>query len=282
MNNVESRSRQQLPLSERQTSSLYPIGVFLIHNFAELPSGYRSAVLQGFGQRLTEVEEVVELEHQIRVQKAANRILSETNRIDYKTGLLNDRGYAERLQAEIEDVRRRNYDTGRTDGGDEIEQGFVILRSDIDDLRGLNKAIGHDLADQVLAETAQRLMAKFRPSDFGARVGGDEMVLCLNGVNLNEMQGLVRKLHAMHKSLKAPIAVKGCEVEISTSMGAIIMRPEDVARAADSPEFLEQVKADADRLQIRAKNDGKDRLYLQVVGSNEIITSPEPSLIDPV
>jgi diguanylate cyclase (GGDEF)-like protein len=60
--------------------------------------------------------------------------------------------------------------------------GTLIL-IDIDDLRGVNLALGREQGDRVLVRTAGQLRAMVRPSDVVARVGADEFAIWLDGMD---------------------------------------------------------------------------------------------------
>ncbi len=66
--------------------------------------------------------------------------------------------------------------TGR--GGGRI----AVLYCDLDGFKAVNDTYGHATGDEVLVETAARLLAAVRPGDTVARMGGDEFVLCCTDV----------------------------------------------------------------------------------------------------
>ncbi|WP_337998519.1 sensor domain-containing diguanylate cyclase, partial [Halomonas sp. HAL1] len=56
---------------------------------------------------------------------------------------------------------------------------FTIAILDIDFFKAINDEHGHQIGDEVLAEVAHRLSREIRPSDFIARIGGEEFGLYL-------------------------------------------------------------------------------------------------------
>jgi diguanylate cyclase (GGDEF)-like protein len=54
---------------------------------------------------------------------------------------------------------------------------LAVAFLDLDDLKTVNDAHGHDAGDVVLCETARRLMSLVRGADVVARIGGDEFVI---------------------------------------------------------------------------------------------------------
>jgi len=82
---------------------------------------------------------------------------------DGMTGLYNRRGFALLAGQRLEESRR----SGST---------LTIIYADVDHLKSINDAHGHDAGDVVLRLCARALEATFRKSDIVARIGGDEFV----------------------------------------------------------------------------------------------------------
>lgn len=90
---------------------------------------------------------------------------------DYLTGLLNHRGFQERLKAEVSRARR-------------YWRPFSLLMLDIDHFKAINDACGHRAGDEVLKQLADLIRTSIRESDISARYGG----LLLWGLG-NEYEG---------------------------------------------------------------------------------------------
>ncbi|HSD01435.1 MAG TPA: GGDEF domain-containing protein [Gaiellales bacterium] len=108
---------------------------------------------------------------------AVVRVLTERNdhlvaklvagaRIDPLTGLLNRRGFDERLEAEQIRARRS-------------PRPLAIVSFDIDHFKRINDAAGHEAGDHVLTRVAALLREHARAGDLVARVGGEEFVVVL-------------------------------------------------------------------------------------------------------
>ncbi len=61
----------------------------------------------------------------------------------------------------------------------------ALLLLDLDNFKTLNDTLGHDIGDQLLVEVAARIQASVRDSDTVARMGGDEFVVVIDGLDAN-------------------------------------------------------------------------------------------------
>jgi len=66
----------------------------------------------------------------------------------------------------------------------------AILLGDLDHFKSVNDTYGHTVGDEVLRETARRLVSSVRSYDFVGRYGGEEFLVVLN--NCDPMCGLGR------------------------------------------------------------------------------------------
>ena len=82
---------------------------------------------------------------------------------DILTGTPNRFLLLDRLEQSIQRAKRNN-------------GTFALLYIDLDDFKPVNDRFGHDVGDQVIKQTAQRLKKAVRESDTVARMGGDEFV----------------------------------------------------------------------------------------------------------
>jgi diguanylate cyclase (GGDEF)-like protein len=106
-----------------------------------------------------------ELEQRVRDRTAelekANEAIHKLSITDELTGLNNRRGFYLRSDAALHSARRR----GST---------CLLVFLDVDGLKLVNDAQGHEVGDALLADVAKLLRGTLRQSDVIARIGGDE------------------------------------------------------------------------------------------------------------
>ncbi|HTI35051.1 MAG TPA: diguanylate cyclase, partial [Miltoncostaea sp.] len=85
---------------------------------------------------------------------------------DPLTGLANHRAFHERLRDEVERARRHR-------------RPLALALIDLDHFKDVNDRHGHQVGDEVLRETAARLLRRSRPEDMVARIGGEEFAWLL-------------------------------------------------------------------------------------------------------
>jgi len=70
-----------------------------------------------------------------------------------------------------------------------------IIVCDLDDLKQINDSLGHDVGDQAIKAAANILRSNvFRKEDIVARTGGDEFVILLPNVDINENPAIRERL----------------------------------------------------------------------------------------
>lgn len=153
---------------------------------------------------------------------------------DHLTGLMNRASFDARL-GELIAMSVRN-------------QRLLILQVlNLDYFQEANDSLGHQGADALLQQVAQRLRHVMRDSDMVARLSGDEFAIVQPDMPSVQSGGDVAdKLLAV---LSEPFQIAGQEVLVGGSMGIAIC-PND----ADTPDVL--VKK-ANLALLRAKNEGR-------------------------
>ena len=161
---------------------------------------------------------------------------------DPTTGLLNRPAALERTAAALRQAS--------ADGGE-----VAVLLIDVDRLRDVNDALGHDIGDRLLASTAKRLTTAVRPDDLVARVGGDEfLVLCrrvTDGAVAMELADRVRR------ALTGRLTIRHLELDVSVSVGVSISDTD--IRTSNPEDGAVQLLSHADTAVHAAKQAGRAR-----------------------
>ena len=159
---------------------------------------------------------------------------------DPLTGLYNRRYALPRLAQMLDDCR----------DGQEV---CTVMMVDVDHFKEVNDGFGHATGDLVLAEVAGRLRGAFRPEDMIARIGGDEFLIVVNGLDRETATSIA---HRLCKLASAPIRVAAPgglgQPDVSVSIG--------VALSQASGETAESVLARADAALMSAKSRGRNRV----------------------
>lgn len=126
---------------------------------------------------------------------------------------------------------------------------FAVAFCDVDAFKQVNDSLGHAAGDALLIEAADRISDIVREGDLVARVGGDELVVVLPGVNT--MEHALRIGEKLRLCLHEPFHTDAGTVLSSMSIGMTLALP---------GEDAEEVMVRADRAMYRAKQAGRDRV----------------------
>ena len=151
---------------------------------------------------------------------------------DPLTGLLNRYSMQDRLNAELNRCQRNN-------------QPMALLIFDIDHFKSVNDNFGHQMGDQVIRQVAAVSQATFRNYDLVFRMGGEEFLVCLPGVN---QQQAAEKSELLRQQIEAQQIVPGAKITIS--IGYVI---------AQANQYLDSLIKQADDALYHAKENGRNR-----------------------
>lgn len=179
-----------------------------------------------------EVTEEQRLKKQLREEHELARNLEAQASIDSATGLLNRRVLKIRIEGSLLEHQRA---------------AFLML--DLDDFKGVNDQLGHQMGDAVLLQLGKALKEICRDTDIVGRLGGDEFVVFLSGVN--QYSAAAGKAEAIIDAMQKICEELGLERSLGISVG-IAMAP------ADGLDF-QSLYASADDALYLAKAQGKDR-----------------------
>lgn len=129
----------------------------------------------------------------------------------------------------------------------------VITLCDIDHFKAVNDSFGHLVGDEVLRETAKRLLASVRSYDFVGRYGGEEFLLVLN--NCDPAFALARAEEIRNTIAQRPVETSTGPVSVTMSLG-LLLSHEWGSRSA------EELLHEADKALYGAKEAGRNCVKL--------------------
>ncbi|MDA9506249.1 diguanylate cyclase [Bradyrhizobium sp. CCBAU 11386] len=131
----------------------------------------------------------------------------------------------------------------------ELAEGkpFAILYIDVDEFKGVNDSLGHEVGDELLRQVANRLRACVSGNDLVARLGGDEFAIVKAGTS--DQAELTALAETILNALRAPVNCKGQEVPTDASIG--------IAIAPDHGDNLDDLLKRADLAMYAAKSEGR-------------------------
>lgn len=105
-----------------------------------------------------------------------------------------------------------------------------MLLFDLDDFKVIKDNYGHRAGDRVLQSVVDRFTQVARNVDLVARLGGEEFVLLISGIDLAEASVVGGRVRAGVEGLR--FHLRGMPVRITVSCGITLLRSDDSAEAA--------------------------------------------------
>lgn len=134
----------------------------------------------------------------------------------------------------------------------------AALFIDLDRLKYVNDALGHQIGDRLLMSTASRLAEAVRPNDHVARIGGDEfLVVCSQMPDAATALDLAERVRS---ALGGKLRVKQLDLEFSVSLG-IALSDNDVLQQSDD-DAASLLINNSDTAMYEAKRTGRGRSVL--------------------
>jgi diguanylate cyclase (GGDEF)-like protein len=169
--------------------------------------------------------------------------LSAEARVDKLTGLLNRRGFDERVA--VERARAQRHD-----------DVIAVVALDLDYFKRINDEWGHEAGDRVLSRVGEILRSEMRETDVVARMGGEEFVALLPDAGLEEGHEFAERVR------------EACARDDGSGLPRVTMSAGVAAERR--PAALEPLLQRADSALYSAKVSGRNRSVLD----NRAVAAP--------
>ncbi len=193
-------------------------------------------------------------------RKAAEEEISFLAFHDKLTGLANRAMFDEMLDLALARARR-------------TERGAAVISLDLDNFKLIDDSFGHESANTLLVELAERLREATRDTDLVARAGGDEFLVLLSDIDPappvpGGADGASVASEAVaarvQQALAAPFESHGTELYITATMGV-------AAFPLDGDSSATLVK-NADAAMLRAKRNGPGGFLMHATAEADALT----------
>lgn len=169
-------------------------------------------------------------------RKALESELEELATRDPLTGLFNRRELSRVMDEELERARR-------------YQRPMALLWIDFDHFKDINDTFGHAAGDSVLRSVSRLLEGSVRSVDSVGRFGGEEFVIVLPEMDLDEARDTAERLRRRVANARLPLG-DGREVPLTISVG--------VAVYPDHGATVPVLCAAADKAMYLAKDRGRN------------------------
>ena len=165
--------------------------------------------------------------HDITLRKEHEQKITHQAHFDALTGLPNRFLSMDRLSRLLSDAQRH-------------EDKVAVLFLDLDNFKTINDTLGHEVGDNMLVKAAQRLRSIIRSGDTVGRLGGDEFIVLLGG--LDSINGAQPVAESILDEFRLAFNIDGRELMLTTSIGISIFpddssNPSELLRNADSAMY---------------------------------------------
>jgi len=183
------------------------------------------------------------------VSGAHEAVLTHLALHDPLTGLPNRDSLARQLNALLKGIPVEN-------------EKLALLCIGLDGFKAVNDSLGHQVGDAALAEISRRLERLYPDPSALARMGGDEFVVTLTGLDSSvQVERVVQAIERIQAAIaRVPISVNGHDLSITASVGAAIF-PDD---GMDVAELLQA----SDVALSHAKKEGRARYQFHTSDMN--------------
>ncbi len=184
------------------------------------------------------------LAHSIERLTQAQKVLEQLAITDPLTGLYNRRYFEERMQETFSLIGRQKV-------------SIHLLMFDLDHFKVVNDRWGHSVGDAVLVHFSEIMRHCVRRHDIIARIGGEEFVVAMLNIPLEQAQRAAERIRNEIESV--PYKVGPESIPVTTSVGLAMLPVVDDPGTAITLNGLLKMADDA---LYRAKSEGRNRLVI--------------------
>ncbi|OOE07790.1 GGDEF-domain containing protein [Stutzerimonas degradans] len=181
------------------------------------------------------------IEHNMQLRQQAENSLQHMTQYDPLTGLPNRQQLQRQLDHILEEARR-------------LQRRVAVLCLGLDDFKGINEQFSYRTGDRLLLALADRLRSLGRRLDALARLGGDQFVLVLSGIE--QPYEAAELAQTLLDDLETPLEVDGQRIRLHGTIG-VTLYPED---GGDTEKLLQK----AEQTMTLAKNRSRNRYQFYV------------------
>ena len=172
-------------------------------------------------------------------------VLNGEAEIDFLTKVLNQRGFKSRIESILP---KNTLEAGRRSKDLFTDVGLVMI--DVDNFKHVNDNYGHKFGDEVLKSVAQAIQSSIRQSDFVCRWGGDEFVVALPNISLDDIDQVRKSIASAVNDLRWDDK-RRFHVRVSVGDGSIVESMNDFSKefeTADQAMYKEKRSCQGDSL----------------------------------
>ena len=142
----------------------------------------------------------------------------------------------------------------------ENDTSFALLFLDLDNFKTINDSLGHSAGDKLLQSVVQKVKPAIRNSDIFARIGGDEFIIVLTDIQVNNVKLMIDRIMS---AIRLEWSEGDFVLNITSSIG--------VAIYPDDGQNTTSLMKHADIAMYEAKKNGRNNCHFFTDELNDII-----------
>jgi diguanylate cyclase (GGDEF)-like protein len=221
------RSSAALPLHRDGKAA----GVFTV--YADIANAFDDDVRKLLQEMVTDIDHALKNFARDKQRQQAEERIQYLAHFDALTGLPN--------RAQLEDRARYALSLAQRN-----RVSLAVMFLDLDHFKDINDSLGHSIGDLLLIELAKRLRQVLRDDDTVSRLGGDEFIFLLYGIDAAGAAHVAQKLLEV---IAEPYRIDHYDLNVSGSIG--------IALYPDDGGDLESLSKSADAAMYHVKQEGR-------------------------